>query len=631
MVSIVLTAGIGLVAEQRLSGLASTTTELASRDLPEIFRVATLRGLLYQQASLVGTRENGPAVDAQTARLTQEQQNIASKLEPIGAIASSVVDATLIRPLADGVTGNADLSRQIRALPRGGGSTSPVAVLRSRQHVLVQRLISAAGRLLTLEQNEAAIDAARARNQSRTASRLILTLVGLSVPIAIALAFIFTRALTKPLTSLLRATERMAAGDLEASPEVTSRDEIGQLATAFDVMRMNLRDTIGELESERRQAQAVIDATTDGVIVMDGRRRIVQMNPAAERLSGWTAAEAVGQAWHAVLGCEPERTLPSTPPAADEPLARATQAQDSEGIQGQVTEAEVFVQPRTGRQHWLALSSAPVRWSGSPPSDKRVVLNFHDISELKAVDRLKSDFVAMVSHELRAPLTTVAGAVEMLGNLDPETDGRVRGEVVEILQQQTSRLRKVVEEVLQVTRLEARQLQLRLEPIAITSFLEATRRALTSDWPDAERQVSVDGPEQEIVVWADPGMLELVLRNLLDNARQYTPAGSSIEVEVHAPAPDGQVLIDVADHGPGIPPDQLEHIFDRFARGSRSDWNRGYGLGLYIAREIMHAHGGNALVQNRAGGGSCFTLILRAVNKDEDEPRTELSEYAGAS
>jgi len=230
---------------------------------------------------------------------------------------------------------------------------------------------------------------------------------------------------------------------------------------------------------------------------------------------------------------------------------------------------EVLIHPRAGEDRWLAVSRAPV-----PPSagatEQRVVVNLHDISQLKAIDQMKSDFVAMVSHELRAPLTTVGGAVEMLGLLDPATDGGSYGEVVGILEQQTRRLRAVIEEVLQVTRLEAGRLPVRLRPLPLVAFLRALLERVRAEGGGDTRTVRLRVTDDETLVWADPAMLEIVLRNLLDNARKYTPAGSVVEVEVRDDPAAERVQVRVRDHGPGIPPDQRDRIFERFARGGRA-------------------------------------------------------------
>jgi len=150
-----------------------------------------------------------------------------------------------------------------------------------------------------LQEGEAAAAAALVRRESRAATQVVLALTLLSVPLSLVLTVLLTRSLTAPLAALLRATDALAGGDLEAGPrpQVSTGDEIGRLAAAFEARRVNLRATIAALALERRQTQAIIDASADGVILVDARQRVVEVNPAATRLTGWPAVAAVGQPW----------------------------------------------------------------------------------------------------------------------------------------------------------------------------------------------------------------------------------------------------------------------------------------------------------------------------------------------
>lgn len=251
-----------------------------------------------------------------------------------------------------------------------------------------------------------------------------------------------------------------------------------------------------------------------------------------------------------------------------------------------------------------------------------MVVGIHDISELKQVEQLKSDFVAMVSHELRAPLSTVSGSVETLILLDPAGDREAYQEVLGLLQQQTQRLREVVEEVLQLTRVEAGRLRVHLQPLSLSEFLQATLESTRLAWVGDDRPLVLHLSDGLPPVQADRDVLQIVFRNLLDNARKYSPAGSPIEVEVE-PAPGAdQVLVQINDHGSGIPPEQLEQIFERFSRGAHASrgWRRGYGLGLYIARELIRAQQGQIWAENRTDGGARFTFSLPVAATSDPAP-----------
>jgi len=634
---IVPTGVIGVVAAQRFDALATTTTELSMQDLPEVVAIGHLRTLLYRQRDLERAEAHDRAAQTALRASIAAQQSALQALEPPDSAATRANDTTLITGLTTGITRAGALALRLQALRAGGRVAAAHALFQHAYAPLLDTVLADTARLRTLEEGEAAAAAALVRRESRAATQVVLALTLLSVPLSLVLAVLLTRSLTTPLAALLRATDALAGGDLEAGPRpwVSTGDEIGRLAAAFEAMRVNLRATIAALALERRQTQAIIDASADGVILVDARQRVVEVNPAATRLTGWPAVAAVGQPWWVVCGRGEELAAedawtapggdtgerpgsrapgggqaPSAPDAGQAPPDRVIPAA---GDRAPAAAREVLIHPRAGEDRWLAVSRAPV-----PPSagatEQRVVVNLHDISQLKALDQMKSDFVAMVSHELRAPLTTVGGAVEMLGLLDPATDGGSYGEVVGILEQQTRRLRAVIEEVLQVTRLEAGRLSVRLRPLPLVAFLRALLERVRAEGGGDTRTVRLRVTDDETLVWADPAMLEIVLRNLLDNARKYTPAGSVVEVEVRDDPAAGRVQVRVRDHGPGIPPDQRERIFERFARGGRAgaEWTRGYGLGLYITRELLRAHNG-ALWADPVEEGACFVCALCPV------------------
>jgi signal transduction histidine kinase len=164
--------------------------------------------------------------------------------------------------------------------------------------------------------------------------------------------------------------------------------------------------------------------------------------------------------------------------------------------------------------------------------------------------------------------------------------------------------------VLQVTRLEAGRLPVRLQPLALAPFVHQLLERVHQDWTGDDRPVIFSAPDEDVTVWADPQMLEIVLRNLLENARKYTPGGSSLDLEIRPDRGGTQVQVRLGDHGPGIPADQRERIFGRFTRGGHVSWTRGYGLGLYIARELMRAHNGTIWVEDRDPQGACFVCLL---------------------
>lgn len=620
LVIILLTALIGLLAVQQLSTLIATTNELSTHDLPEVTTIGSLRTLLYRQRDLEQrlVSADGQNIAGDLAALTTTLDAIAAQrdtlltFEPPDSSGKQVIDTTAVQQFIVGLGQANATSRRLQALVSSGRISEAQVLEQDRQGALLQTLLDQTAQLRKLEQSEAAAAAAQVEQQSSHATWLILALTLFSVPLSALLALLITRSLTGPLSALLHATEAITSGDLDVQPRITPGDELGRLASAFDTMRLNLRSTIATLALERQQTQAIIDASADGVMLVDAERKILQFNPAAERLTGWTQNEALGRHCWDIFGCLGETGAEEGEHQYDCPLAAALVSNPA------ASSTEVRAYSRDGQHRWFAVSCAPVARAEDDAESRHFVVGIHDVSELKAVEQLKSDFVAMVSHELRAPLSTVTGSVETLSLLDPVGDHEAYHEVISILSQQTGRLRRVVEEVLQLTRVEAGRLQIHLRPLAIAEFLEEVLESTRLAWVGSDRPLSLRTPEADSLVWADRASLEIVVRNLLDNARKYSPPETPIEVEVEAPPTTNHVRVRVSDHGPGIPPEQLDRIFESFSRGTSSshNWTRGYGLGLYIARELLRAHNGEIRAENREEGGASFVFTLHAVAED---------------
>jgi two-component system sensor histidine kinase ResE len=621
-VIIVLTGLIGFLTVQRLNLLIDTTTELNTHDLPEVILFSDLRLLLLEQRDaerdLVSEGLSDRQRQERSAFLTDTLKRIASQhrklmvLEAITPDRFESNDALPIQRLSGELARNDALAHQVQTLANKAQFVQARAL--ERQHEpLIQSSLTTVGVLMGLAQQEADSAAVWIQEESHRATQQILILTALALLISVALAIIFTRSLTRPIATLLSATETIASGDLDVPLQLVRRDEIGRLAATFDHMRLNLRSTIETLALERRQTQAVIDASLDGVLLVDAERTILQCNPAAVRLSGGSPDAVVGRHCWEVFGC---RGILPEEAEAHERLCPLNTVLHMNAPSASI---EMQIAPPHGQQRWLALSCASTPLHGGA-AEQRLVVNMHDITQLKAVEQAKTDFVAMVSHELRAPLTTVAGSVEMLGLLDPAHERKAFDEVVDILHQQTLRLRQVVEEVLQLTRLEAGRLQARLRPLLLTPFLHTLITHIRLEHAADAREILLEVADEQIQVWADPELLELVLRNLLDNAYKYTPEGSLIEISGEAAERDGRVTLHVHDHGPGIPPEQHARIFDRFTRATQAtqDWTRGYGLGLSIARELLHLHNGEIWIEP-CTEGACFAFSLWVVKDDPPE------------
>jgi two-component system phosphate regulon sensor histidine kinase PhoR len=364
-------------------------------------------------------------------------------------------------------------------------------------------------------------------------------------------------------------------------------------------MTGELRSKIEELSEDRAQLLAMLTSMVEGVMVLDSKGRILQVNPAWERMFDVTRAEARGRQSSEVFAHPKLNALVSAVLAA-----RAGQ------------EAEILL--TNGRCLNVEASVA----AGEQDNEACAVFVFHDITELRRLEHIRKDFVANVSHELRTPLTSIKGYVEALldgGKDDPETTVRF----LDIILKQSDRLNLILEDLLQLSKIESGQVQFKQEPLHIGSVVERTI-AMIKPLADKKQhelraQVEADLP----LINGDQERLVQVLANLLDNAIKYTPEGGQITVAarripVHgyrtADGPRAGVELTVTDTGIGIPEKDRPRVFERFYRvdKARSRELGGTGLGLAIVKHIVEGHGGQIRVEGNVPSGSRFVVRLPA-------------------
>ncbi|HEY5627814.1 MAG TPA: histidine kinase dimerization/phospho-acceptor domain-containing protein, partial [Nitrospira sp.] len=364
--------------------------------------------------------------------------------------------------------------------------------------------------------------------------------------IAVGLSVWLAKGLTKPLMDMAAAARQLAAGDHSVHIETSSRDEVGLLADTLNHMTNELKSKIGQLSEDRSQLLAMLTSMVEGVMVLDYRSRILQVNPALERMFGVTKADARGRQFSEVFEHPELNTMVSTV------LATRTGQDD-----------EIILDP-SGRCLHIEASVA----GGEQDNEACAVLVFHDITELRRLEKIRKDFVANVSHELRTPLTSIKGYVEALldgGIEDPVTSRRFLG----IILKQSDRLNLILEDLLQLSKIESGQVQFKREPLRIESVVDRTL-AMIGPLADKKQhrllaQVASDLP----TINGDPERLVQVLANLLDNAIKYTPEGGQITVTVRRVSdgkasiktqPEG-VELRVEDTGIGIPEQDRPRVF----------------------------------------------------------------------
>jgi len=237
------------------------------------------------------------------------------------------------------------------------------------------------------------------------------------------------------------------------------------------------------------------------------------------------------------------------------------------------------------------------------------VLVLHDITDLKRADQIRRDFVANVSHELRTPLTAIRGYVEALTD-DPTSGEATR--FLEVISRHTLRMERLVRDLLRLARLDAGQETLERSACSVAAIVSGVEHEMQTQLDTRHQQLAVTIDPDASMVPGDAAKLHDVFRNLVENAIHYSPDGATIDIASHRRG--DQVVITVADRGPGIPASDLQRVFERFYRVDRSRTRDpgGTGLGLSIVRHLVGLHGGQVSASNREGGGACLTVILPA-------------------
>jgi PAS domain S-box-containing protein len=341
--------------------------------------------------------------------------------------------------------------------------------------------------------------------------------------------------------------------------------------------------------------EGLLDAIPDGVVVVGADRAIVAMNRAAERTSGWVRAEAIGAFYGAVLPLRDAAGF--LVHERHDPFAGMLSTVSS------TPEREYVLVRRDGREIPVALRARFIR--DAERSLRQVVISLREIGRRRRIDRARSDLISTVSHEIRSPLTSVKGFTStMLAKWDRFNDEQKKL-MLQTINYDADRVTRLLGDLLDVSRLEAGRLELKRQEVDVVAL--ATDAAMRLRLDAENHTIEVVFPEGFPKVTADPNRIEQVLMNLVENALKYAKQG---RITVSGGSDQSMITVRVADEGEGIPPDHLPHIFTKFYRRGSGERRSGTGLGLYICRGIVEAHGGTLAVEKSDGSGTVFSFTL---------------------
>jgi signal transduction histidine kinase len=416
-----------------------------------------------------------------------------------------------------------------------------------------------------------------------------LTILTISLMLAIiGLGIFIARQITLPLQELVSTAQAVTAGDLERRSHVTVRDEVGILSQSFNEMTGHLLDLYRAVRGEASQRAAIVDSITDGVIVC---------NPAGE-------VQVLNRTTRALLGLADGQPGPQR--FEDMPLRMLGEAMP---IFGEGRAANLFLLG----ERIIRVAAAPVL--GDDGAQLGDVYVLQDLTDEVAMDRAKNNFIATISHELRTPLTVLSGTSELLlRNMVGQLSDDQRT-LIESMRKHTMTMNALLNNVITIANLESGTLSLDLEPVGLSGALDGVIWPIRAALAAKGLELVIDLPEDLPDIVADEPQLRIVLYQLLDNARRYTDRGW---VAVRATHQSHLVRVDITDTGRGISSDFCEHLFTRFARGSEgiNSSERGIGLGLAIARELIERQDGAIWLDHTSDQGSTFSFTLPCIQAE---------------
>ncbi|MFD2445900.1 ATP-binding protein [Bacillus sp. CGMCC 1.16607] len=424
---------------------------------------------------------------------------------------------------------------------------------------------------------------------TNSTTKFILLVAGVAIILTTIFAFFLSTRITAPLRKMREAAFEVARGKFDTKVPVLSHDEIGDLATAFNQMGKQLKFNMHSLNQEKEQLSSILSSMADGVITFNRDGTILITNPPAERFL---------QNWYFEQG-DSNKLTEAIPSKVDE-LFQLVVNTEKEQI------GEVSLQGR----YWVVIMT--------PLYNNKVIRGavavIRDMTEERQLDKLRQDFIANVSHELRTPIAMLQGYSEAIIDDIAQTNEEKK-EMAKVIYDESLRMGRLVNELLDLARMEAGHLLLSIDKVDIPVYIQRIIRKFQGLAKEKDINLSVSMTETSHFFAMDPDRIEQVLTNLIDNAIRHTPNGGS--VSVIESIDDKGLYFEIKDSGSGIPEEDIPFVFERFYKAdkARTRGRAGTGLGLSIAKNIIDAHKGHITVQSKFGQGTTFSFFIPRKNE----------------
>nr|WP_286672882.1 ATP-binding protein [Anaeromonas gelatinilytica] len=410
--------------------------------------------------------------------------------------------------------------------------------------------------------------------------------------------------IVKPIDNLIDKIKKISEGDYSQQLDVTGDDEISELASEFNIMTEKLKSyellNVRRLMKEKKKAEAIVESISDGIIVTDEDNKILLVNRAAEKALGIKEKEVINK--HFLEEIKEE-----------EIFKIIKSMKEKNKINNIKKNINITLKSGEELKHYN-INVKPIR--DKDGTNVGMVTLMQDITKLKEVDQMKSDFVSTVSHEFRTPLTSIGMSAGLLlegisGDITED-----QKELLEAIKEDNERLKNLVSDLLDLSRLESGKIQMDIALYDIRKIIQHAVKPFYRQAEDKNTSISINVNDNVSKVKADFNKISWVLTNLVGNALRYTPEnGGKIEIEVKETA--NKILVAVKDNGKGIPEEFQKKIFEKFVqvKDEKGENTGGTGLGLAISKEIVNAHGGDIWIESEPGNGSKFYFTLYIGSK----------------
>ncbi|GAA3401610.1 two-component system histidine kinase PnpS [Paenibacillus hodogayensis] len=403
--------------------------------------------------------------------------------------------------------------------------------------------------------------------------------------------------LTRPIEKITRVARQITNMNYKSRVYLRNRDEIGELGQAINTMADSLQQQMHRILENESQLSSVLDNMVSGVVMIDEEGRVVLLNRSAEEILGDTSKDWIGKKYDSA----------KHPYELIQLIKECTEK--GERIRDEIMFH--FPEERILEVNLVPMKAIEDEWIG-------LVIVLHDITAIRRLEKVRSEFVANVSHELKTPIAAVKGFAETLlaGAMN---DAETAKSFLQIIYDESERLNRLIGDILELSKVESKRIPLQFSPVHLSSFVGKTLNMMRSsaDKKEIGLEMSVD---EETYMEADEDRLRQILFNLLSNGINYTPEGGKVKVEVEEVpgATQGEaekIRFIISDTGIGIPKKDLPRIFERFYRvdKARSRSSGGTGLGLSIVKHLVDLHGGSIRVESDLGLGSRFILELPVI------------------